>query len=76
MTGFVERLREAFGDRVQVGELLAPLTTSAPLSRVHDTIRARVARLDADRPPAPDITTIDALIASGDVEHSAGFVVK
>jgi len=27
MTGFVERLREAFGDRVQVGELLAPLTT-------------------------------------------------
>ena len=27
MTGFVERLRQAFGDRVQVGELLAPLTT-------------------------------------------------
>ena len=27
MTGFVETLREAFGDRVQPGELLAPLTT-------------------------------------------------
>ena len=27
MTGFVETLREAFGDRVQVGEPLAPLTT-------------------------------------------------
>jgi histidine ammonia-lyase len=60
----------------QAIDLLAPLPTSAPLSRVHDTIRARVARLDADRSPAPDIVAIDALIASGDVEHSAGFVVK
>jgi histidine ammonia-lyase len=60
----------------QAIDLLAPLTTSAPLSRVHDTIRARVVPLDVDRPPAPDIAAIDALIASGDVEHSAGFVVK
>ena len=27
MTRFVEALRQAFGDRVQPGELLAPLTT-------------------------------------------------
>jgi histidine ammonia-lyase len=60
----------------QAIDLLAPLTTSAPLARVHETIRARVAPLDSDRPPAPDIAAIDALIASGGVEHSAGLVVK
>jgi histidine ammonia-lyase len=60
----------------QAIDLLAPLTTSAPLARVHETIRARVAPLATDRPPAPDITAIDALIANGSVEHSAGLVVK
>jgi histidine ammonia-lyase len=60
----------------QAIDLLAPLATSAPLARVHETIRARVPRLDADRPPAPDIAAIDALIASGAVEHSAGDLVK
>jgi len=60
----------------QAIDLLAPLATSAPLTRVHETIRAHVATLDADRPPAPDIAAIDALIARGDVEHSAGLVVK
>jgi histidine ammonia-lyase len=47
----------------QAIDLLAPLATSAPLSRVHETIRAHVPPLDADRPPAPDIAAIDALIA-------------
>jgi histidine ammonia-lyase len=60
----------------QALDLLAPLVTSAPLARVHETIRARVAPLEADRPPAPDIAAIDALIAAGAIEHSAGSVVK
>jgi histidine ammonia-lyase len=60
----------------QALDLLAPLATSVPLARVHETIRARVPHLDADRPPAPDIAAIDALIASGAVEHSAGALVK
>ena len=43
----------------QALDLLAPLTTSVPLTRVHDTIRARVATLARDRPPSPDIAAID-----------------
>jgi histidine ammonia-lyase len=60
----------------QAVDLLAPLRTSAPLTRVHETIRTRVAPLTADRPPAPDIAAIDALVSSGAVEHSAGSLVK
>jgi histidine ammonia-lyase len=60
----------------QAIDLLAPLTTSPPLARVHETIRARVAPLDADRPPAPDIAAIDVLVASGALELAAGAVVK
>ena len=39
----------------QAIDLLAPLASSAPLMRVHARVRAAVPRLDADRPPAPDI---------------------
>ncbi|HUF48667.1 MAG TPA: aromatic amino acid lyase, partial [Vicinamibacterales bacterium] len=49
----------------QALDLLAPLTTSAPLGRVHAAVRAVVPAQDADRPPAPDIERIAALIASG-----------
>jgi histidine ammonia-lyase len=60
----------------QALDLLAPLTTSAPLARVHETIRARVPPLDRDRPPSPDIEAIDQLIGAGAIEHAAGVVVN
>jgi len=53
----------------QAVDLLAPLTTSAPLARVHAAIRGQVPVLDADRPPAPDIETIASLVASGALEE-------
>jgi histidine ammonia-lyase len=43
-------------------ELRRPLTSSAALERVVATVRARVARLVEDRPPAPDIAVIAQLI--------------
>ncbi|MFP5378822.1 MAG: histidine ammonia-lyase [Vicinamibacteria bacterium] len=60
----------------QALDLLAPLTTSAPLARVHAAVRAVVPTLDADRPPAPDINRIHALIATGALEYAAGEVVN
>lgn len=60
----------------QAIDLLAPLETSPPLARVHAIVRARVPPLGADRPPSPDITRLDGLIASGALERSIGFVVK
>ena len=60
----------------QAVDLLAPLTTSAPLARVHDTIRACVPPLDRDRPPSPDIAAIDGLIATGAIDHAPGVVVN
>ena len=54
----------------QAIDLLAPLTTSAPLARVHAAVRAHVAVLDGDRPPAPDIAAIEACIARGDIERA------
>jgi histidine ammonia-lyase len=52
----------------QALDLLAPLTTSPPLVRVHAAIRARVPVMDRDRPPAPDIDAVAALVASGALE--------
>ena len=52
----------------QAIDLLAPLTTSRPLAAVHAVLRARVPRLDVDRPPAPDIATVAALVGSGALE--------
>jgi histidine ammonia-lyase len=60
----------------QAIDLLAPLTTSAPLARVHEIIRARVATLDDDRPPSPDLAVITDLIASGELERAIGFIVN
>ncbi|HXE79301.1 MAG TPA: histidine ammonia-lyase [Vicinamibacterales bacterium] len=59
----------------QAIDLLAPLTTSAPLTRVHRRIRDRVPMLEADRAPSPDIAAIDDMIAAGDVESAAGMPV-
>jgi len=54
----------------QAIDLLAPLSTSAPLTRVHESIRARVPALDADRAPSYDITAIAAMIDTGDLDRA------
>jgi histidine ammonia-lyase len=46
-------------------DLLRPLTSSPSLERVAGAIRRRVPRLVEDRPPAPDIAAIAALIETG-----------
>jgi histidine ammonia-lyase len=60
----------------QAIDLLKPLTTSPPLARVHDCIRARVPTLHDDRPPSPDIERIAALIESGELERACAMNVK
>jgi histidine ammonia-lyase len=52
----------------QAVDLLAPLTTSPPLARVHRAVREHVPMLSADRPPGPDIERVAAMIASGAIE--------
>ena len=51
----------------QAIDLLAPLTTSPPLSRVHARIRAAVPTLGEDRSPAPDIEAIAQMIAKDEI---------
>jgi histidine ammonia-lyase len=60
----------------QAIDLLAPLTTSPPLARLHDFIRTRVPTLDDDRPPSRDLAIITNLIASGDLERATAVVVN
>jgi histidine ammonia-lyase len=60
----------------QAIDLLAPLTTSVPLARVHALVRSHVPTLAADRAPAPDIVAITELIASNALENACGEVVK
>jgi histidine ammonia-lyase len=60
----------------QAIDLLAPLTTSPALQRVHAHVRSRVPRLSGDRPPSPDIEAIAAIIADGTFERSCGMEVK
>jgi histidine ammonia-lyase len=54
----------------------APLTTSAPLARVHAAVRERVPTLTDDRPPAPDLARIVDFIQSGGFEYASGAVVN
>jgi histidine ammonia-lyase len=60
----------------QAIDLLAPLTTSAPLARVHARVREIVPTLGADRPPSPDIVSVGALLASGALEYACAMDVK
>jgi histidine ammonia-lyase len=53
-------------------DLLAPLVSSSALDAVRARIRVDVARLDTDRPPAPDIARVVQLISSGEFERAAG----
>src|SRR3546814_7617867 len=46
----------------QAIDLLAPLTTSPPLARVHRAVRESVPTLVDDRPPAPDLDRIAVMI--------------
>lgn len=57
-------------------DLLAPLTSSAPLMRVHDFIRARVPPVERDRSVSPDLRRISDMIAVGDLERATGLVVN
>jgi histidine ammonia-lyase len=60
----------------QAIDLLSPLTSSETLMRVHRVVRERVATLADDRPPAPDILAITALIIEGALEYASGSVVN
>jgi histidine ammonia-lyase len=60
----------------QAIDLLAPLTTSPPLARVHAFVRSHVPTLTEDRPPAPDIEWIAAAIARGAVHRACASEVK
>jgi histidine ammonia-lyase len=60
----------------QAIDLLAPLTTSPRLQRVHARVRSIVPRLAGDRPPAPDIEAITKMIDDGSLEASCGMEVK
>lgn len=57
-------------------DLLAPLTTSAPLGAVHAHIRTRVARRTGDRSPSPDIEAIASIISAGALDHIVGPLVN
>ena len=60
----------------QALDLLAPLTTSAPLARVHAAVRERVPTLLDDRSTARDLDLIAAMIRSGEFEYASGVVVN
>jgi len=56
-------------------DLRRPLTTTRPLEAIHAAIRARVPAMPVDRPIAPDIVAVRALIDDGallDAARSAG----
>ena len=76
----VGRAREVIAIEIlcacQAIDLLAPLTTSPPLKKVHDLVRSRVPMLDDDRAPAPDIVEITNLIATRALEDACGALVK
>jgi len=60
----------------QAIDLLAPLTTSRALQRVHAKVRSAVPRLAGDRPPSPDIEAISKMIDDGSLEASCELEVK
>ena len=60
----------------QAIDLLAPLVSSAPLMKVHRTVRHLVRTLVEDRSPAPDIDAITELIRSGAIEYATDIVVN
>jgi histidine ammonia-lyase len=57
-------------------DLLAPLTTSDALARVHGAVRAVVAKREGDWPPSPDIAALARIIAAGELDHASGLDVN
>jgi histidine ammonia-lyase len=57
-------------------DLLRPLSSSPPLERVHDFIRARVASVEHDRSVSRDLGAIAAMIAAGEVERACALNVN
>jgi histidine ammonia-lyase len=53
-------------------EFHAPLSSSAPLERARALLRARVPKLEEDRPLAPDLAIAAELVRSGAVADAAG----
>jgi histidine ammonia-lyase len=76
----VARAREVVAIEIlcacQAIDLLAPLTTSPALAPVHALVRSRVPVLADDRPLAPDIARIVAMIASSELEAACNGRVK
>jgi histidine ammonia-lyase len=76
----VERARDViaveFLCACQALDLLAPLTTSDPLARVHRIVRATVPTLDDDRPLSHEIAAIARMIASHELENVVDRLVK
>jgi histidine ammonia-lyase len=76
----VSRAREVIAIEIlcacQAIDLLAPLVSSPPLSKVHALVRSRVPMLDDDRAPAPDILEITRLVATSALEEACGELVK
>ncbi len=60
----------------QAIDLLAPLTSSPPLTRVHDFIRTHVPTLEHDRSTSRDLAVICNLIAGGDLERACATKVN
>jgi len=60
----------------QAIDLLAGLTTSPPLARVHALVRRHVPTLESDRPPSRDIATISSLMSSGDLDRACAMKVN
>jgi histidine ammonia-lyase len=60
----------------QAVDLLAPLASSPALMGAHKMVRSRVPALVNDRPPAPDLDAIAAIIRSGELEYATGIVVN
>jgi len=78
--GALERARDViaieFLCACQALDLLAPLTTSDPLARVHRIVRATVPTLDEDRPLSHEIAAIARMIASHELENVVDGLVK
>jgi histidine ammonia-lyase len=55
---------------VQGVDLRAPLRPGPALTAVHETVRARVPHLDADRPVYPDIAVVRALLDDGSLQRA------
>jgi histidine ammonia-lyase len=78
--GALERARDVIAIELLCGcqaiDLLAPLTTSAPLARVHRLVRSTVPALDDDRPLSREIAAIARMIASHELEGVVAGLVK